>query len=113
MAPNNLDGDQSTDIDNEIAETSLIAIENLILKCQSDASQHLKTIYETTSCCLLYDPNYTYKDDDEDQDMGNDEQEDWGSDFYDDEQDDDDDTAWKVRKSAIKVIDAIIVSCPV
>jgi hypothetical protein len=33
MAPNNLDGDQSTDIDNEIAETSLIAIENLILKC--------------------------------------------------------------------------------
>ena len=45
--------------------------------------------------------------------MGDDGQEDWGSDFYDDEQDDDDDTAWKVRKSAIKVIDAIIVSCPV
>ena len=37
----------------------------------------------------------------------------WGSEFYDDEQDDDDDTAWKVRKSAIKIIDAIIVSCPV
>jgi len=45
--------------------------------------------------------------------MDNGEEEDWGSDFYDDEQDDDDDTAWKVRKSAIKVIDAIIVSCPV
>ena len=37
----------------------------------------------------------------------------WGSEFYDDEQDDDDDTAWKVRKSAIKIIDAIIISCPV
>ena len=37
----------------------------------------------------------------------------WDSDFYDDEQDDDDDTAWKVRKSAIKILDAIIVSCPV
>ena len=40
------------------------------------------------------------------------EDEGWGSDFYDEEQDDDDDTAWKVRKSAIKIIDAIIVSCP-
>jgi hypothetical protein len=33
MAPNNLNDDQSTDIDNEISETSLIAIENLVLKC--------------------------------------------------------------------------------
>ena len=37
----------------------------------------------------------------------------WDSDFIEDEQVDDDDTAWKVRKSAIKIIDAIIVSCPV
>jgi len=71
MAPNNLNDDQSTDIDNEISETSLIAIENLVLKCQNDASQHLKTIYATTSCCLTYDPNYTYKEDDEDEDMDN------------------------------------------
>lgn len=42
----------------------------------------------------------------------NDENEGWGSDFYDDEQDDDDDTAWKVRKSAIKVFDAFITCCP-
>jgi len=41
-----------------------------------------------------------------------DDDEGWGSDFYDDEQDDDDDTAWKVRKGAIKIIDAIVVSCP-
>jgi hypothetical protein len=33
MAPNDLNDDQSTDIDNEISETSLIAIENLVLKC--------------------------------------------------------------------------------
>lgn len=66
-----------------------------------------------TSKCLIYDPNYTYKDDDGDVDMDGQDNEDWGSDFYDDEQDDDDDTAWKVRKSSIKVIDAIILSCPV
>jgi cullin-associated NEDD8-dissociated protein 1 len=40
---------------------------------------------------------------------------DWGSDFADDEQEvmnDDDDSSWKVRRSAIKIIDAIIKTRP-
>jgi hypothetical protein len=64
----------------------------------------------------MYDPNYQYNDAEEEQMdslMEDGEGEGWGSEFYDDEQDDDDDTAWKVRKSAIKIIDAIIISCPV
>jgi cullin-associated NEDD8-dissociated protein 1 len=62
---------------------------------------------------MLYDPNFHYNSDaEQDADMQDEEEEGWGSDFYDDEQDDDDDTAWKVRKSTIKIIDAIIVSCP-
>lgn len=40
-----------------------------------------------------------------------DEDEDWGSDYYNEDQNDDDDTAWKVRKSAVKVIDSIVFSC--
>lgn len=36
----------------------------------------------------------------------------WGDYDNEDEQVDADDTAWKVRKSAVKVIDAVIVSCP-
>ena len=41
-----------------------------------------------------------------------DEDEGWGD--YDDEGDqvDADDTAWKVRKSTVKIIDAVTVSCP-
>lgn len=112
--PAQLDEEQSSDIDNEIAETALNAIENLILKCQNEARQSLKSLFALTGKCLVYDPNYTYHEEDgagdEDMDEGN---EDWGSDFYDDEQDDDDDTAWKVRKSSIKIIDAVIISCPV
>jgi cullin-associated NEDD8-dissociated protein 1 len=101
-------------MDNEISETALIAIENLILKCQNEARQTLKSLFQLTGKCLVYDPNYTYHDDDDGADQDMDEGgEDWGSDFYDDEQDDDDDTAWKVRKSSIKIIDAIIISCPV
>jgi hypothetical protein len=32
----------------------------------------------------------------------------WGNEFSDNEQNDDDDTAWKVRKSSVKVIDALV-----
>lgn len=62
---------------------------------------------------LEYDPNYTYGDDEHMQDE--EEAEDWGSDFADEEQEamnDDDDSSWKVRRSAIKIIEAIIKTRP-
>jgi len=112
--PSSLDEDQSKDLENEISEAALIAIENLIRKCSNEAKQSIKTIFNLSKHCLVYDPNYHYNSDEEEQDENmEDAEEGWGSDFYDDEQDDDDDTAWKVRKSAIKIIDAIIVSCPI
>ena len=37
----------------------------------------------------------------------------WGDDGYDDQIDvGDDDTAWKVRKAALRVIEGTILSCP-
>lgn len=62
---------------------------------------------------LEYDPNYTYNDD---ENMAEDEEmEDWGSDFAEDEQEnmhDDDDSSWKVRRGAIKIMDAIVKTRP-
>lgn len=66
---------------------------------------------------VIYDPNYIY-DEDNDDDMANEEDDDagdWGSDFDDAEQgvmDDDDDTSWKVRRGSVGVMDAIIKTRP-
>ena len=61
--------------------------------------------------CLEFDPNFTYS---EDQEMEDEEDaEGWGDDGYDDQIDvGDDDTAWKVRKAALRVIEGTILSCP-
>lgn len=110
--PVNLRDDTSEDIDNELAEASLLTIENLIRKCPDNAVPTLTGILKLTSEAITYDPNYNYA---EDEDMqGDEDMDDEGWDDYDgeDEQIDADDTAWKVRKSAVKVIDAVIVSCP-
>lgn len=62
-----------------------------------------------------YDPNYTYDEsgdtqmeEDQDDNAG------WGSEFEDENmaQEDDDDTSWKVRRGAIKTVEAIITSRP-
>jgi cullin-associated NEDD8-dissociated protein 1 len=108
-----LDENNSKDLDNEICEAALTSIENMIKKCSNEAKKSIDVIYNLTEKCLTYDPNYNYDDQsEEDQDMS-DEEDGWGSDLYEDQQDDDDDTAWKIRKSAIKIIMSIIISCPV
>lgn len=106
-----LEEEQSIDIDNEISEAALIAIESLVRKCSSEARTSLGDIYKLTSEKMTYDPNYQYNEEDDDQEMQEDDDEGWGSDYIDDDQDDDDDTAWKVRKSNVKIIDAIITVC--
>jgi len=109
-------------LDNEIAEAALIAIENLIRKCPSEARSVVSLIYDLVSQAIAYDPNYQsdpaqganeqMMDDEDNQDADMDDQEyDWASEME-DGQDDDDDTAWKVRKGATKVIDAMVSSCP-
>jgi cullin-associated NEDD8-dissociated protein 1 len=99
------------DIDNEISEACLIAIENMVRKCPNEAKPTLNSVFKLTSDKMAYDPNYHYNDDD-DIEMANDDDEGgWGSDYFDDDQDDDDDTAWKVRKASIKIIDAVVTCC--
>ena len=63
---------------------------------------------------MSYDPNYTYDESGDAQMQDDDEEGGWGSEFEDDNvaNEDDDDTSWKVRRGAIKAIEAIINSRP-
>ncbi len=58
---------------------------------------------------ISYDPNYNYDDenDDEDMEMDNDADDDNNSD---EDYSDDDDVSWKVRRSAAKVLETIIMT---
>jgi predicted RNA-binding protein Jag len=86
-----------------------------LLKCSTQSQNHLDEIYESAKACLRYDPEFNYES--HDADMNN-EEEDGGWDdeeggWDDDEPEQaDDSSAWKVRKGAIKIINAMILSCP-
>ena len=62
-----LDENNSNDIDNEISEAALIAIENLVRKCSSEAKNSIGPIFKIASHCLVYDPNYHYNDNDDEE----------------------------------------------
>jgi hypothetical protein len=105
----------STDLENEIAEASLSAIENLIRKAPKEIDEYIGQIFNVGSHLMVFDPNYTYEEDKggaEEEGWGDDAG--WGSDFEDQQManEDDDDTSWKVRRAAIKLIDALVSSRP-
>ena len=107
-----LNKEQSVDMDNALVEASFSSFENLIKRCPKEISPYVAHILNHGMHLLSYDPNYTYSDANED--MGEEEEGGWGSDYEDNDMagEDDDDTSWKVRQAAAKTIEALIVSRP-
>jgi cullin-associated NEDD8-dissociated protein 1 len=92
----------------------MFTFESFIKKCPKETSTYIEKILELSITLMTYDPNYSY-DESGDIKMQDDEDEGgWGSAFEDEHaaNDDDDDTSWKVRRAAIKVLEAIIQSRP-
>jgi cullin-associated NEDD8-dissociated protein 1 len=120
------DNDDRTVI-NEIREYCFSGLECFVKCCPVEIAPYLNSnmmsegdnsnILNLSMSFIRYDPNYVGNDEDNAMDES-DEEEDSDEEVYSDEDsyseddDDDDDTSWKVRRSAVKVIRAIIEAHP-
>jgi len=107
--------EQDTALANELRESCFTGFESFILKCQNEVEPHLDQIITASLAYMSYDPNYSYGHGDaEDIEEDDDDQEDDDDDMEDDyeeedgDEDDDDDESWKVRRSAIRTLSAVI-----
>ncbi|XP_073324828.1 cullin-associated NEDD8-dissociated protein 2 [Pagrus major] len=93
--------------DDELREYCFQAFEAFIRRCPKEMSPHVATVTQLCLKFMTFDPNYNYDDDEEEQEDSMD-IEDGLDDESDDEYSDDDDMSWKVRRSSIKCLDALI-----
>ncbi|XP_076864497.1 cullin-associated NEDD8-dissociated protein 2 [Brachyhypopomus gauderio] len=96
--------------DDELRENCFLAFEAFVRRCPKEMSPHIAVVIKLCLKYITYDPNYNYEADDsqeESMDTGSAEEEDQESD---DEYSDDDDMSWKVRRSSVKCLEAVIIS---
>ena len=95
--------------DHELIEICLSALESFIRRCPKEVADFVPEIFKLVMELISYDPNYSYAEEEMEED------EDWGSDFEESEELSDagiDDSSWKVRRAAVHVLDSIIRSRP-
>uniref|UniRef100_A0A915PP10 TATA-binding protein interacting (TIP20) domain-containing protein n=1 Tax=Setaria digitata TaxID=48799 RepID=A0A915PP10_9BILA len=98
--------------DDELRESCIQAFETFVYRCPREITPFIPNIVKVVVDYLKHDPNYTYDDDEE---MDNISQMDTDGDTEDDDDEgneysDDDDMSWKVRRASAKCIEALILS---
>ncbi|KAG8804388.1 hypothetical protein FRC16_008910 [Serendipita sp. 398] len=98
--------------DGELKESCLQSLESLVLRCPQEVTPSLNQIINSALEYIKFDPNYAADDDeDEDEEMAevdDDDDDDGAADAY----SDDEDTSYKIRRSATKVLAAVIGTRP-
>nr|XP_046241014.1 cullin-associated NEDD8-dissociated protein 2 isoform X2 [Scatophagus argus] len=92
--------------DDELREYCFQAFEAFIRRCPKEMSPHVATVTQLCLKFMSFDPNYNYDDEEEEEDSMD--VEDGLDEESDDEYSDDDDMSWKVRRSSIKCLEALI-----
>ncbi|KAF9527112.1 armadillo-type protein [Crepidotus variabilis] len=95
--------------DDELREGSLQALEALVLRCPTETDTFLPSIIGAGNKYIKHDPNYA--GDDEDEEMADPDEDEEDDDEL-DEYSDDEDTSYKIRRSATKVLAAVIGTRP-
>ena len=112
----------ATALANELRESCFMGFESFVLRCPTQVEPHLQKIIQAALAYMSYDPNYSYGQEDteggerggggDDEDFEDEEEvedeEDGEFEEEDDEDDDDDDESWKVRRSAIRALKAVV-----
>ncbi|KAM3621297.1 uncharacterized protein V6R79_009075 [Siganus canaliculatus] len=92
--------------DDELRDYCFQAFEAFIRRCPKEMSPHVATVTQLCLKFMTFDPNYNYDDEEEEEDSMD--IEDGLDEESDDEYSDDDDMSWKVRRSSIKCLEALI-----
>lgn len=93
--------------DEEALEASMMTLETLVVRCPVEIAPFLGQITKRATVLLKYDPNYA-GDEDDDMEGSDAEEEDDDDDEFDEEYSDDEDASWKARRSAAKLLQALI-----
>ncbi|XP_029357989.1 cullin-associated NEDD8-dissociated protein 2 [Echeneis naucrates] len=93
--------------DDELREHCFHAFAAFIHRCPKEMSPHVATVTQLCLKFMTFDPNYNYDDEEEEEEDSMD-IEDRLDEESDDEYSDDDDMSWKVRRSSIKCLEALI-----
>ncbi|QRW05866.1 cullin-associated NEDD8-dissociated protein 1 [Ceratobasidium sp. AG-Ba] len=97
--------------DEELREGGLQALELLTLRCPSEITPFLPDLITAGTTYIKYDPNYA-ADDDEDEEMADADEDDEDDEDAGGEYSDDEDTSYKIRRSATKLLSAVISTRP-
>ncbi|XP_001948086.1 cullin-associated NEDD8-dissociated protein 1 [Acyrthosiphon pisum] len=99
--------------DDELREYCLQAFDAFVNRCPSETAAYTNDIIKLCLEYLAYDPNYNYDDNGENGDenlMDTTDGEELEDEYIEDDYSDDDDMSWKVRRSAAKCLEGIIIT---
>ncbi|KAM8915567.1 cullin-associated NEDD8-dissociated protein 1-like isoform 1-T2 [Spinachia spinachia] len=94
--------------DDELVEYCFQAFEAFIRRCPMEMSPHIPTVTRLCLKFMTFDPNYNYDEEEEEEEEDSMDIEDGLEEDSNEEYSDDDDMSWKVRRSSIKCLEALM-----